>query len=179
MRLHAPRERRTNTPSPCGRLEFLVKGTTVSDRAKIVGHTIRRTITIAAPRDRVWAALTETELISQWFGDATTYTALEVGATGRFDWEGYGNFPFEITEVEAKDSFGYRWSGIPAESLLSDDSTLVRFTLADADGGTEVTVVESGFELLPGKTLYRRTRLEQNRDGWDIELDELAALLEG
>lgn len=156
----------------------------MSDRSKIVGHTIRRTITVDAPRDRVWAALTEPALISQWFGDETQLTALEVGATGRFDWEGYGNFPFEITEIEPKTSFAYRWSGIPAESLLSDDSTLVRFTLADAAAesgtvGTEITVVESGFELLPGKTLYRRTRLEQNRDGWDIELDELAGLLEG
>ena len=151
----------------------------MSERSRIVGHTIRRTITITVPRERVWAAITEPELISQWFGDETQLTAFEVGATGRFDWEGYGNFPFEITEIEPQTAFAYRWSGIPAESLMSDDSTLVRFTLADVADGTEITVVESGFELLPGKTLYRRTRLEQNRDGWDIELDELAALLEG
>ena len=116
---------------------------------------------------------------AEWFSDSTTLTALEPGATGRFDWDGYGNFPFEVTEVEPTAVFGYRWSGIPAEELLSDDSTLVRFELADAADGTEITVIESGFEKLPGGTAYRRTRLEQNRDGWNIELDELAAALEG
>jgi len=151
----------------------------VSDRAKIVGHTIRRTIVVPVGRDKVWASLTETDLISTWFSDSTTLSALEPGATGRFDWDGYGNFPFEVTEVEPKSVFGYRWSGIPAEELLSDDSTLVRFELADAADGTEITVIESGFEKLPGGTAYRRTRLEQNRDGWNIELDELALALEG
>jgi len=150
----------------------------VSDRAKIVGHTIRRTIVVPVDRDKVWASLTETDLISTWFSDSTTLSALEPGATGRFDWDGYGNFPFEVTEVEPKSVFGYRWSGIPAEELLSDDSTLVRFELADAADGTEITVIESGFEKLPGGTAYRRTRLEQNRDGWNIELDELALALE-
>ena len=151
----------------------------MSDRAKIVGHTIRRTIVVPVDRDKVWASLTETDLISTWFSDSTTLSALEPGATGRFDWDGYGNFPFEVTEVEPKSVFGYRWSGIPAEELLSDDSTLVRFELADAADGTEITVIESGFEKLPGGTAYRRTRLEQNRDGWNIELDELALALEG
>ena len=151
----------------------------MSDRAKIVGHTIRRTIVVPVDRDKVWASLTETDLISTWFSDSTTQSALEPGATGRFDWDGYGNFPFEVTEVEPKSVFGYRWSGIPAEELLSDDSTLVRFELADAADGTEITVIESGFEKLPGGTAYRRTRLEQNRDGWNIELDELALALEG
>ena len=150
----------------------------MSDRAKIVGHTIRRTIVVPVDRDKVWASLTETDLISTWFSDSTTLSALEPGATGRFDWDGYGNFPFEVTEVEPKSVFGYRWSGIPAEELLSDDSTLVRFELADAADGTEITVIESGFEKLPGGTAYRRTRLEQNRDGWNIELDELAAALD-
>ena len=151
----------------------------MSDRAKIVGHTIRRTIVVPVDRDKVWASLTETDLISTWFSDSTTLSALEPGATGRFDWDGYGNFPFEVTEVEPESVFGYRWSGIPAEELLSDDSTLVRFELADAADGTEITVIESGFEKLPGGTAYRRTRLEQNRDGWNIELDELALALEG
>ena len=50
---------------------------------------------------------------------------------------------------------------------------------ADAGTGTDVTVIESGFDTLPVGTRYRRKRLEQNREGWDVELDELAVLLEG
>ena len=56
----------------------------------------------------------------------------------------------------------------------------VEGTLAELDAeASELTVVESGFEKLPGGTRYRRDRLEQNREGWDVELDELAILLEG
>ena len=151
----------------------------MSDRSTIKGHTIVRTIRIEAPRARVWAALTEPALIDEWFGDATRLSALEVGGTGQFDWEDYGSFPMEITEIEPMDVFAYRWSGIPAEELAEGAQTLVTFTLADDGAGTQLTVVESGFEHLTGGTVYRRARLDQNREGWDIELDELAGYLEG
>ena len=114
----------------------------------------------------------------KWFGDGVGFTALVPGATGSIYWDDYGSFPIEITEVVPGDSSGFRWSGIPAEEF-DEYSTHVHFTIADAGTGTDVTVVESGFDSLPGGTLYRRERLEQNREGWDVELDELAILLEG
>lgn len=154
------------------------KENTVSDHARVKGHTVTRTVHIEAPRARVWKALTDPEVMAQWFGDSVEFASLEPGATGSIDWDGYGTFPIEITEVAPDDSFGFRWSGIPAVEL-NEYSTHVRFTLSDAGTGTDVTVVESGFDTLPGGTRYRRARLEQNREGWDVELDELAMLLEG
>lgn len=150
----------------------------MSDHARVKGHTVTRTVHIEAPRARVWKALTDPEVMAQWFGDSVEFASLEPGATGSIDWDGYGTFPIEITEVAPDDSFGFRWSGIPAVEL-NEYSTHVRFTLSDAVTGTDVTVVESGFDTLPGGTRYRRARLEQNREGWDVELDELAMLLEG
>jgi uncharacterized protein YndB with AHSA1/START domain len=150
----------------------------VSDHARIKGHTVVRTVHIEASPATVWEALTVPDVMSKWFGDATEFTALEPGATGRIDYEGYGNFPIEITEVVPGEAFGFRWSGIPADQL-DEYSTHVRFTIAEAGSGTDVSVVESGFETIPGGTRYRRDRLEQNREGWDVELDELAMLLEG
>lgn len=149
----------------------------MSDHARVKGHTVTRTVHIEAPRARVWKALTDPEVMAQWFGDSVEFASLEPGATGSIDWDGYGTFPIEITEVAPDDSFGFRWSGIPAVEL-NEYSTHVRFTLSDAVTGTDVTVVESGFDTLPGGTRYRRARLEQNREGWDVELDELAMLLE-
>jgi uncharacterized protein YndB with AHSA1/START domain len=154
------------------------EGITVSDHARIKGHTVVRTVHIEAPLATVWEALTVPEVMSKWFGDDTEFTALEPGATGRIDYEGYGNFPIEITEVVPGEAFGFRWSGIPADQL-DEYSTHVRFTIAESGTGTDVTVVESGFDTIPGGTRYRRDRLEQNREGWDVELDELAILLEG
>ena len=42
--------------------------------------TVRRTITIAAPIEKVWAAVTEPEHISRWFGQTTVLDELAVGA---------------------------------------------------------------------------------------------------
>ncbi|TFB68644.1 ATPase [Cryobacterium glaciale] len=156
------------------------EGNTVSDHARIKGHTVTRTVHIEASRTRVWKALTDPEVMVKWFGDGVEFAALEPGATGSIDWDDYGSFPIEITEVVPDGSFGFRWSGIPAEQL-DEYSTHVRFTVADAGSGsgTDVTVIESGFDTLPGGTRYRRERLEQNREGWDVELDELAILFEG
>jgi uncharacterized protein YndB with AHSA1/START domain len=150
----------------------------VSDHARIKGHTVTRTVHIQASRASVWEALTDPDLMVKWFGDGVGFAALEPGATGSIDWDGYGSFPIEITEVEPGEAFGFRWSGIPADQL-DEYSTHVRFTIADAGTGTDVTVLESGFDTLPGGTQYRRARLEQNREGWDVELDELVILLEG
>jgi len=149
----------------------------VSDRAVVKGHLIRRTIQLAVPRERVWAALTEPELLIQWFGEGFEVTSFEVGGAGRIIYEDFGDFPFEITEIAPQETLAFRWSGIPADEL-DEYSTVVTFTLAGDESSSELTVVESGFESIPGGTRYRRDRLEQNREGWDVELDELAALLQ-
>ena len=149
----------------------------MSDHARIKGHTVTRTVHIEAPRASVWEALTDPDVMVKWFGDGVGFAALEPGATGSIDWEDYGSFPIEITEGVPGDAFGFRWSGIPADKL-DEYSTHVRFTIIDAGTGTDVTVIESGFDKLPGGTLYRRDRLEQNREGWDVELDDLVILLE-
>jgi len=149
----------------------------VSDRAVVKGHLIRRTIQLAVPRERVWAALTEPELLIQWFGEGFEVTSFEVGGTGRIIYEDFGDFPFEITEIAPQETLAFRWSGIPADEL-DEYSTVVTFSLTGDESSSELTVVESGFESIPGGTRYRRDRLEQNREGWDVELDELAALLQ-
>ncbi|CAN5379474.1 hypothetical protein BH11ACT4_BH11ACT4_05820 [soil metagenome] len=148
----------------------------MSDRAIIEGHTIRRSILIDAPRASVWAALTEPAQISQWFGDSTHFDTIEVGAVGTFTWEGYGTFPVVITALDPMHVFAYRWANEPGGTLGDDSSTLVTFTLEDVDEATGLTVVETGFEALAGGTILRRRRLEENRDGWTSELDELRAL---
>jgi uncharacterized protein YndB with AHSA1/START domain len=150
----------------------------LSDHARVIGHLIRRTISLDVPRERVWAALTEPELINQWFGEGFEVSAFEVGGTGRIIYEDFGDFPIEFTAIVPQETLAFRWSGIPADEL-DEYSTHVEFTLTGDDQSSELTVVESGFDKLPGGTRYRRDRLEQNREGWDVELDELAILLEG
>ena len=142
--------------------------------------TVRRTVTIAAAPDKVWAAVTRPELIAQWFGNVAQLDRLEVGAEGEFGFEGYGRFPVRIEELDAPHTIAYRWgneNATPTAALDLAHSTVFRFTLEPLEGGTatRLTVVESGFDHLDNPT----AAMEDNRGGWDSELDELVAFLEG
>lgn len=138
--------------------------------------TVRRTINIAAPIEKVWAAVTQAELISRWFGDRTTLDSVEVGALGVFAWDGYGDFPVRIEELDPPHTIAYRWGNdnTAATTLDPDNSTVFRFTLEAIDSGTQLTVVESGFD----KLVDPAASMESNRGGWNSELDELVAYLE-
>ncbi len=144
----------------------------------IVDHsdfTVRRSIRIAASIDKVWAAVTEADLITRWFGDRAIIDRLEVGAGGIFGWDSDGDFAFRIEELDPPHMIAYRWSedgtGAPLDPARS---TVFRFTLKVIAGGTELTVVESGFDTLPDPA----SALEDHRSGWDEELDDLVASLE-
>ena len=139
--------------------------------------TVRRTIEIAAPLDVVWRAITEPELISRWFGEAE-FDGGGAGAHGTLRWPDQGSFPVRIESVDAPRSIAYRWTSDPGIAVRPDvvdeaRSTVFEFTLAPSPVGTVLTVVETGFET----TADPGAALEDHRDGWDSELDELVALL--
>jgi len=135
--------------------------------------SVSRVIRISASIEKVWAAVTEPELISSWFGRAE----LTGERTGTLTWDDHGSFPFRIEAVDAPRSITYRWnndaaSGAIPPSIDEVNSTVFTFTL-EADGdATVLTVVETGFE----NTTDALVNLEDHRGGWDFELDELAAL---
>jgi uncharacterized protein YndB with AHSA1/START domain len=140
---------------------------------------VRRTISIAAPIDKVWAAITEADHIKKWFGQIAVLDEVAPGAKGMFGFDGYGSFPILVEEVDAPRMIAYRWSNDNATALDptlvdSNHSTVFRFTLEPTDGGTQLTVVESGFNTLSDPA----ASMESNRGGWDAELDELVAYLE-
>ena len=141
--------------------------------------TVRRTIEIAAPVEQVWAAVTEAEHISTWFGRAEI-SGQGVGATGTLSWPDHGPIPLRVEAFDAPRSVSYRWSnddalGTPPGELDVEHSTVFTFTLEPLPDGTRLTVVESGFEA----TSDPLANLEDHRKGWDAELDSLVGLLEG
>jgi uncharacterized protein YndB with AHSA1/START domain len=142
--------------------------------------TVRRTVTIEAPIEKVWAAVTEPEHISRWFGQAAAFDGMAVGARGTLTWDDYGTIPVLIEELDPPRAVAYRWSNEVGEATDPErvdpaHSTVFRFTLEAVDGGTRLTVVESGFDTLSTPA----ASMESNRSGWDAELDELVAYLEG
>ena len=53
----------------------------------------------------------------------------------------------------------------------SEPTTLVVFTLEEVEGGTLLTVVESGFNKIP--TSRRAKALEMNSNGWAIQMENI------
>ena len=154
---------------------------TINQPATIDGaaFTVRRTIDIAAPVDRVWVAITDPAHISRWFGRAE-FDRSGAGALGTLSWDDHGSIPVRVEEVDEPRMIAYRWSndhalGTPPEALDVDHSTVFTFTLEPTATGTQLTVVETGFENISDP----QAELESHRGGWDFELDELVALLEG
>ena len=149
---------------------------TTNQPSVIDGFTVSRTIHINAPVEKVWAAITEPEHLAQWFPQNAVLQPATVGATGAFAFDGYGTFPVIIEAVEPLASISYRWGNDNAAPIpLEEASTVFTFTLAAVENGTTLTVVETGFENLTDP----QGSLEGNRGGWDFELDELVAYLEG
>ena len=136
--------------------------------------TVTRTLHIAAHPSAVWAALTQAELISEWFGDKTTID-LRVGGVGAFSWDQWGDHGFVVEEIDEPHVFAFRWAHTAGDDATTDPATLVRFTLAPQGGGTELTVVETGWEQFGDDA----TKFAgENTAGWLEELDELKAFLE-
>jgi uncharacterized protein YndB with AHSA1/START domain len=140
--------------------------------------SVTRTVFIHASLDKVWAALTRADLLSQWFGSETSLDELAVGGAGVFGFPEYGQFnPIIVTAVDEGNTFGFRW-GPTDEPLTEENTTEVTFSLLEIDGGTSLTVVETGFEKRAADRRGQLAELEDHRGGWDSELDELVALLE-
>ena len=135
---------------------------------------IERTVDIAHPPAKVWAALTTAEGLGTWFGNKAEID-LRPGGSARMSWDGGFNAEMRVERVEEPRVFGYTWHiyGLPDEDPRR---TYVEFTLEPAGAGTRLTVVESGFAQLP-EDAYRKA-YDGNTEGWAKELGELAAYLD-
>jgi uncharacterized protein YndB with AHSA1/START domain len=131
---------------------------------------IDRTIDIAATPERVWRALSTSEELSAWF-QVTIEGAL---APGQQVWmtsqhPGYVGQRFLVRVVEMTPSRRLVWQWHPGEldSTLDysrEPMTTVTFTLEAIDGGTRLSVAETGFDEI---ALERRAKVHKdNAQGW-------------
>ncbi|HEY1698065.1 MAG TPA: SRPBCC family protein [Polyangiaceae bacterium] len=148
--------------------------TTVPDR-------IEKKVTLKAPIERVWRAVSDATEFGRWFGVrfegsfragvhmkgviAPTQVDPEVARTQ----EAYAGATFEITvdRVEPMKVFSFRWHPFavdPKVDYSAEPTTLVVFELETVPGGTRLTITESGFDGIP---LARRAKaFEMNEGGW-------------
>ncbi len=136
---------------------------------------IERTVELAHPPEKVWAALTTAEGLGAWFGNEAAID-LRPGGTARMSWADEGfTADMRVERVEEPEVFGFTWHiyGLPGDDPRR---TYVEFTLEKAGAGTRLTVVESGFAQLPEEA--HRKAFDGNTEGWAKELGELAEYLD-
>ena len=135
---------------------------------------IERTVEVAHPPAKVWAALTTAEGLGAWFGDEATID-LRPGGSARMRWSSGFRVEMRVERVEEPTVFGFTWQiyGLPEDDPRR---TYVEFTLEPTGAGTRLRVVETGFAQLPEEAY--RAAYDGNTKGWASELGELADYLD-
>jgi len=136
---------------------------TITDR-------IEKTVTLRAPRSRVWRAIASAEEFGAWFG-VKLDGAFAEGATvrGKITHPGYEHLTLEmlVETVEPERYFAFRWHPYAIDAGVDyskEPMTLVEFRLDEANSGTVLTIVESGFERVP--VARRAEAFRMNDGGW-------------
>jgi uncharacterized protein YndB with AHSA1/START domain len=165
---------------------FMANLATVLDHGldRRAGRAIERSLTIAAPPERVWQALTEPADLARW---QCLRAEMDARAGGRYlwDWTGtahaeevtgsavlFGEGRVLAIEPGRRLELGYH---VPAFEA-GKHPTLIVFELAPEGGGaaTRLTLAHSGFDEDPAWDGYYRG----HRECWDVDLEELASLCE-
>jgi uncharacterized protein YndB with AHSA1/START domain len=135
---------------------------------------IEKQILLRASRSRVWRALTNAKEFGSWFGVALE-GELIAGATvrGKITVPGYTHVTMEVVvaRLEPEELFSYRWHPYAIDMNVdysAEPMTLVEFRLAEAKGGTLLTIVESGFDSIPAAR--RAEAFRMNDGGWTAQL---------
>ena len=138
---------------------------------------IEKIFVLRAPQTRVWRALTDHSQFATWFGIALD-EPFTVGrtVTGTKTMRGQTfTIDFVIESIDPEDYFSYRWHPYaidPKVDYSSEPMTLVEFRLKAVPDGTELTVVESGFDRIPK---HRRDEAYRMNDGgWTSQIEKLS-----
>ncbi|MCA8092428.1 SRPBCC family protein [Burkholderia anthina] len=146
---------------------------------------IEKQAVLAAPPARVWEAISNSGEFGTWFG--VTFdgpftegqplfgriTPTRVDDDVAKAQEPYAGAVFEIVveRVEPKQLFSFRWHPFaidPNFDYSAEPMTLVTFAIAGQNGGTRLTVTETGFDQLI--EARRAKAREMNDHGWAAQM---------
>jgi uncharacterized protein YndB with AHSA1/START domain len=134
---------------------------------------IEKRAVLKAPRARVWKAIADSGEFGAWFGcafDGPFVAGHSVGARVTHPPE-YASVRFrvEVERVEPERLLSFRWHpyGVPEDG----PETVVELRLADAEGGCELVITESGFDRIPAD--LRGDAFRRNSEGWGAKLENV------
>ncbi len=147
----------------------------------MVPDRIEKKIVLQAPLERAWRAVSVAENFGSWFGvafdgpfvagrrlagrivptqvDPEVAKLQEPHAGKKFEWT--------VEAIEPPRRIAFRWHPYaidPAVDYSREPTTLIVFELAEAPGGTLLTITESGFDAIPAAR--RAEAFEANDGGW-------------
>jgi uncharacterized protein YndB with AHSA1/START domain len=139
---------------------------------------ITKKVVLRASRSRVWRAIATAEEFGAWFRVKLESGAFAEGATvrGKITHPGYEHVTMEILveRIEPERYFAFRWHPHAIDAGVDyshEPTTLVEFRLEETDGGTVLTLVESGFDRIP---LSRRAEaFRMNDGGWTSQMKNI------
>ncbi len=140
---------------------------------------IEREITVKAPRERVYQAITDPAQITSWFPDVVEGGTLEVGQRPVFVFTEFKHkTSIYVESAKPFEYFAYRWvpggAGIIGD-VLAVPNTLVEFFIEEVAEGTKVTLKESGFASLPPEMAEKS--LKENSGGWEYMMNRLEKVI--
>jgi uncharacterized protein YndB with AHSA1/START domain len=119
--------------------------------------------------EKVWRALTDPELLSEWLLPVIDL-ALEPGAAFRFKTQPYpgwdGTVNCRVLEIEAPRVLSYTW--VVGDMFID---TVVTFTLTPTPSGTRLSLVQTGFKP------ENKQAFGGQRYGWKLMGGKLVDLL--
>jgi uncharacterized protein YndB with AHSA1/START domain len=116
---------------------------------------------------KVWRALTDPELLSQWLLPVMNLK-LEPGSSFTFQappkpgWDGSVNC--QLVEIAAQEKLSYTWR-------VGELDTVVTFTVTPTDAGTHLSIVQTGFKP------QQKQNFGGARYGWRMMGDRLSEVL--
>lgn len=139
---------------------------------------IERKVVIKAPRSRVWRALTDAEEFGSWFGVSLQGKTFTKGARtqAQITIPGYTHVMFDVVieQLEPEKLMAWRWHPYavdPKVDYSKEQRTLVTFELKEVEGGTLLSVVESGFDQVPPERRMEAFRM--NSGGWEQQMGNI------
>ena len=144
---------------------------------------IEQNISLSAPLDRVWRAVSDHREFGTWFKVMLDQPFVAGQAsTGHMTNKGYEHVRWNasVDAVEPPHRLAFRWHPYaiePGRDYSNEPTTLVEFMLEPDGDGTRLRVVESGFDALPDSR--RDEAFRMNSNGWAKQVENIRDYLAG
>ena len=136
-------------------------------------HRSRYQTVIKAPVEKVWEALTNPEIVKQYFFGSDQKTDWNIGSqilwTGEYDGKTYTDKGVVLEFLQnQKLSYSYlsNWSGLEDRP---ENYLFVTYEVVPAVGGTELTITQSN---------YDEERARHSAENWKVVIDGLKKIVE-